>query len=118
MKRKQGRVTERSRTVREEKKGKEENSFHRKGLCFLTCLLMGDPVILTLLLLPIRRTKVVINLFTVHSSKQITPRVRDGMPLARVRFLADDVISRFKSANSLTTAGYSLLPIATGEEAL
>src|SRR5437867_1296468 len=43
MKRKQGRVTERSRTVREEKKGKEENSFHRKGLCFLTCLLMGDP---------------------------------------------------------------------------
>jgi hypothetical protein len=42
MKRKQGRVTERSRTVREEKKGKEENSFHRKRLCFLTCLLMGD----------------------------------------------------------------------------
>jgi hypothetical protein len=23
-------------------KGKEENSFHRKGLCFLICLLMGD----------------------------------------------------------------------------
>src|SRR6266542_848335 len=42
MKRKQGRVTERSPTVREEKKGKEENSFHRKCLCFLTCLLMGD----------------------------------------------------------------------------
>jgi len=44
MKRKQGRVTERSRTGREEKKGKEENSFHRKCLCFLTCLLMGDPM--------------------------------------------------------------------------
>jgi hypothetical protein len=42
MKRKQGRATERSRTVREEKKRKEENSFHRKRLCFLTCLLMGD----------------------------------------------------------------------------
>ena len=25
------------------KKGKEENSFHRKRLCLLTCLLMGDP---------------------------------------------------------------------------
>jgi len=44
MKRKQGRVTERSPPVREEKEGKEENSFHRKRLCFLTCLLMGDPL--------------------------------------------------------------------------
>ena len=43
MKRKQGRVTERSRTVREEKKGKEENSFHGKVCAYLTCLLMGDP---------------------------------------------------------------------------
>ena len=43
MKRKQGRVAERSRTVREKKKGEEENSFQGKRLCFLTCLLMGDP---------------------------------------------------------------------------
>src|SRR3989337_300163 len=44
MKRKQGRVTERSRTVREGKTGKEEHSFHGKCLCLLTCLLMGDPI--------------------------------------------------------------------------
>jgi len=43
MKRKQGRVTERSPPVRGEKKGEEENSFHGKRLCFLTCRLMGDP---------------------------------------------------------------------------
>jgi hypothetical protein len=27
----------------EKERGKEENSFHRKCLCFLTRLLMGDP---------------------------------------------------------------------------
>ena len=44
MKRNQGRVTERSRNVREEKKGKELNSFHGNVCADLTCRLMGDPV--------------------------------------------------------------------------
>ncbi len=41
--RKQGRVTERSRTRRERKKGKEENSFHGKRLCLLDLPANGCP---------------------------------------------------------------------------
>jgi hypothetical protein len=44
MKRKQGRVTERSRTVREGKKRERRKFFFTGHVCaYLTCLLMGDP---------------------------------------------------------------------------
>ena len=42
MKRKQGRVTKDHGLCEKGKKGKNK-IFLRKGLCFLTCLLMGDP---------------------------------------------------------------------------
>ena len=47
MKRKQGRVTERSRTVREEKRGKKKILFTGRSVLLDLpangCLLMGDP---------------------------------------------------------------------------